>query len=457
MSTITLLTQKVTQLAQTVNAFISNSKKIEELPNQDSLDLASLIHVSRGGVSEKLELQLLATALSNNTFNRIISIGGDITVVDNDVTVPAINWSYDNVTFSIATDSILSSPYTTSGYIRTDIIVVKNNGTIELIQGNETEGIAIRPQIPAGAILVTQINVTDSEVGEPDDPLIGDAFVKKSFAQAYVYPDITGADASIPIPASGASQIVLSNASLTSIACLDLTAIVGNPSAEVPYPNKIIEITNSTGNDIELKHATGSGIQFFTKDELSIIIPNKESLYVKYNDDGAVETFKSWSSISTTQYPKLILHENQIDNSIPIHTGSVGYVLVKTFTLPANSIPRNCTLRISMNVGYKKSANYKFFALLLNNTNVNYGRIINYSTLGTNNNANERAVFSRDIAVLDGFMHANILAHAFNETVSTQEIHTFDETIDNDFNLMVNLADASDWATVRTINFEVLK
>jgi hypothetical protein len=121
-------------------------------------------------------------------------------------------------------------------------------------------------------------------------------FVKKSFAQGYVYPDVTGADASIPIPANGASKIVLSNASLTSIACLDLTAIIGNPSAEVPYTGKLLQIANATGNDVELKHATGANIQFFTKDGNSIIIPNNETLFVEYDADGVVELFRSWSS-----------------------------------------------------------------------------------------------------------------------------------------------------------------
>lgn len=146
----------------------------------------------------------------------------------------------------------------------------------------------------------TWYKVDKSELGG------GEAFVKKSYAQTYVDSITTGADASVPIPANGSSCIRLGNASLTSVACLNLSAIIGNSNAEVPYPGKIFEIMNGTGSDVEIKHATGSDIQFTTKDGNSIIIPNNESLFVKYDADGLLELFRSWSEVDLSNKADLV-------------------------------------------------------------------------------------------------------------------------------------------------------
>lgn len=249
----------------------------------------------------------MSITASNNPFsctpvlvgnnNAILELG-TITRVSNTFTFSiGFKWRINALTYQNASAIDLTIIPATTGFKRIDVAVLNTSNTIELLSGVESETIALQPTIPVNALVLTTWNINGVTIEDEATPLIGEDYVKKSFALAYVYPDITGADASIPIPANGASQIVMSNASLTSITCLDLSAITGNPSAEVPYPNKVLEITNLTGNDIELKHATGSGIQFFTKDELSIIIPNKETLYVKYNTDGAIEFDRSWSDI----------------------------------------------------------------------------------------------------------------------------------------------------------------
>lgn len=333
MSFQTLVLEKLAQLTSLVNSIQSNSKKIEELPAQTILDLSSKVAVSRAGTTEQIDLQLLATSLQNNTYNRIVSIDGDISVSGNNVTVPPITVEFENSIYTKATNTILSVPFAATGSTRIDIIVydtVAND--VVLVSGNETEGLAVRPPIPANSILITQINVTDSELGEPDDPLIGEAFVKKSFAQTSVDSITTGADASVPIPANGSSCIRLGNASLTSVACLNLSAIIGNSNAEVPYPGKIFEIMNGTGSDVEIKHATGADIQFNTKDGNSIVIPNNESLFVKYDPDGLLELFRSWSTSLDSNYSKLI-------SNIAISSGNTNWWNIGNAANGASGLP----------------------------------------------------------------------------------------------------------------------
>ncbi len=174
------------------------------------------------------------------------------------------------------------------------------------------------------------------------------------------------------------------------------------------------------------------------------------------NRDG-VDYSVDRSNLSSIQYPKLILHANQIDDSIPLHTGVVGNTLIQSFTIPANTIPANCSLRLSMNASFSKSTNYKFFYLYLNGTNQSLHTIINYATTGTNNNAFGRAPFTRDMPIIDGLMYVNYTAHNYIDALSVEATRVFDVTVDNIFYFAVNLVDASDWVQLRTINFEILK
>ena len=137
MSWQTLIQQEIASIKTWMNQIISNSKKIEELPAQTVLDLSSKVAVSRGGVSEHLDLQLLATALQNNTFNGVVSIDGDITVSGNDVLVPATTVSFQNSFFSTATTTTLNTPYTSDVDLEREDWIVFNtvSGNIERVSG----------------------------------------------------------------------------------------------------------------------------------------------------------------------------------------------------------------------------------------------------------------------------------------------------------------------------------
>lgn len=301
-------------------------------------------------------------------------------------------------------------------------------------------------------IIRAGVNVYTLEVSD-------EAYVKKDFAQGYAYPD-TGSGVVLPLRPEGFSNIVLTGSGLLSVEGFNLNLITGVPGAQIPYAGKPLRIYNSTGADVTLVHNGTGPIPFIFRSEADIVIPTGEYLYLDYDISGVVDTLKSWSDgggEAVTQYPKVVLHANQIDDFIPLHTGVVGGTVIQSFTIPANTVPENCTLRLSMNASFSKSANYKFFYLYLNGTNQNYHSIINYAAIGTNNNSNTRAPFTRDMPIIDGFIYTNYTAHNYADGLSIEIARVFDVTVDNVFYFAVNLVDISDWVQLRTINFEVLK
>lgn len=437
MSFQTLVLQRLSQLNELYNSLVSNSKKIEELPAQTSLDLSSKFAVSRAGVSEHIPLELLATAFANNTYNRILSIDGEIDVTGTDITVPPISWEIDLTTYTKATDSVFSLTLCAAGLTRIDIIVVNDSGNVVHVAGAESGGVAVRPAIPANSVLVTQINVTDSAVGTPEDPLIGEAFVKKSFAQPYAF-DETGTDVEIALDPLGREEIRLTNASLESIKGFNLSLITVNPSAEQPYIGKRYRIRNITGVDITLKHNDlTAGLIFLARNSADVVIPNNEELEVIYAGGGFAEGFRSWSSGGSN----VIL----FDANIPQLTGTTDTTKIKDCVVPANTIPENCMLRLTWQVMWNKSTNYKFFYSTLNSINVNLGIIVNYIATNTNNTSFEIQEIQRNCVVKNGNLYvvknSNLRS---GYTTSLAEINSIDVTQDNTFNIWGKLNDGAD-------------
>lgn len=297
MSFETIVLQKLAQLNNLYNSLVSNSKNIEELPAQTTLDLSSKVAVSRGGVSEHLPLQLLANSLQNSSYNRVVSIDGDITVTSNTVTVPATSVEFNGVIFTKSSSTDLLTPYTSDVDLEREDWIVFNtiSSSVVRVAGNETAGIVVPPNLPSDSVFITRFRVTNTTIEAPEEVLIGTSFVKKSFSYPFLF-DQSGTDKVIPLDPNGFSEIRLTNSSLTSVSGFDLTLITGNAGAELPYPGKVYIIINLTGNPVTLKHNDGTAdILFLAKSGADLVIPNNERLAVVYG--GAMEeAFRSWSS-----------------------------------------------------------------------------------------------------------------------------------------------------------------
>ncbi len=175
MSFQTFVTERLEDLTAKYNALVINAKRIFELPRQLTLNPTSLIHVSRAGVSgpvsESLEVQKIIDAIVDKMFSHLLEVG-DITVAGLVVTVPAnAKWVYEGIHYGTIADTNITETLCAADHLRKDILVANQSNQIVLIKGDESETIRIRPNVPIGSILVTEIDVDDTTIGTPTPPV----------------------------------------------------------------------------------------------------------------------------------------------------------------------------------------------------------------------------------------------------------------------------------------------
>ncbi len=291
------LLDKVSALTQTVNQVIAGSKSVPELPTQETLDATSLIPVSRDGVSEKITVQQIVNAAVNNDNDQLITIG-EITLDGNDLTIDSISGKINNVIQFISTPTVINIPFCGTGLNRIDLIVYDNSNNIVRIPGTETAGsIIIAPIQPLETLLITPISVSDTLIGEPEAPIVGASYIKKSFDKIHQF-TATGTNVVIPFHLYGYSTIELSG-DLTSVSGFSFTDLIANPAvAEYPHDGKSMFIINRSGHDITLKNAdfASLAVVFFAFDGGNIVIPNDGKLEIKYKADSLIDVLKSWTT-----------------------------------------------------------------------------------------------------------------------------------------------------------------
>ncbi|WP_445453083.1 hypothetical protein [Flavobacterium sp. 25HG05S-40] len=152
----------LSQINEKYNQIQNNAKTIEEFDEQMTFLASAYIPISSGGITKKLNIQTILAAVVQTYIDRLIYVD-EITIIDNDVTIPAgVQALINNLTYFTVTDSTFTIPFADTGKSRIDIVVMNNTSTLSVITGIETLGVAVRPNIPLNSVLVTQINVTDS-------------------------------------------------------------------------------------------------------------------------------------------------------------------------------------------------------------------------------------------------------------------------------------------------------
>lgn len=268
MSFQTFVTERLAAITAQLNAIAANAKKIFELPVQSTLDPTSKIHVSRGGTSESLEIQKIIDAIAQGNFSQLLSVG-EISVTGLVISVPSgAQWVYENVNYATAAVTNITTTLCATGFLRQDILVANQLNQIVLIKGAESETIRIRPNIPVGSVLVTEIDVDDTVVGTPSDPIIGSNYItKREKTPFHVYQ-------------SGE----IDNTYLDDFyyGYLNFRDVVTNLKSIQVYTNvhlysgKEILVKNSQATDITIFHLNGLGFQFS--------FPNEQNLVLKPNE-----------------------------------------------------------------------------------------------------------------------------------------------------------------------------
>jgi len=101
--------------------------------------------------------------LNTNIKTELTAIG-TTTVDDNDVTLSVgFEWLINNFENANAAIFVTNRPFTASGNKRTDIIVGNNIGGFDVISGIEGV-VATQPNTPPNKVLVSVINITDTEI-----------------------------------------------------------------------------------------------------------------------------------------------------------------------------------------------------------------------------------------------------------------------------------------------------
>lgn len=227
--------------------------------------------------------------------NQIIELGTISRVDDTFTFSTGFKWMINSQNYENTTTFDYTPAPATTDFKRIDVAVLNQNNEIEFLAGTESDTIALRPTIPINNLLLTQWNINGSTIEDSVDPLIGEAFIKKSFAQPYLF-DGSGTNQEIPLDPLGREEIRLTNESLESVKGFNLSLITGVPSAEVPFIGKEIRIRNLTGRDVEFKHSDlTAGLIFLARNNSDVVIPDNEDLIIKYGGGGFYEIDKSWS------------------------------------------------------------------------------------------------------------------------------------------------------------------
>lgn len=196
MSFQSFVTERLAAITNSLNAISTNAKKIDELPAQTILDPASKIHVSKAGTSQSLEIQKIINAISEGNYSQLLSVG-EISVTGLVISVPSgAQWVYENVNYATVAVTNITETLCATGFLRKDILVANQSNQIVLVKGTESETIRIRPNIPLGTILVTEIDVDDSTIGDTTTPIIGNPSYTKLETDSLLKID-TGVESSI--------------------------------------------------------------------------------------------------------------------------------------------------------------------------------------------------------------------------------------------------------------------
>lgn len=280
------LIQLVSQVNQKYNEILQLAKEIFEFDDMSEVDDQGYIVVSIGGETKKLKLATLLSSVVSTYVDRLISIGV-ITIVDNTLTIPSgCQWQITNVNYFTSSDFEQEIDFTSgAGYIRKDIIYGNASNELVYFQGVEGLGVAFRPNIPIGTVLVTEINVTDSGF----DYVVSSDFVKKlEFSETI----ITG---------TGVLNIPLDSENTSFRLTDDLTTQIEGTTptsgflSTFIYVGKEVSFANSTANAITFKHTTDTyGFRF--ADETDFVVEPNEVIVFRFAKTDT--TFLEHKSIS---------------------------------------------------------------------------------------------------------------------------------------------------------------
>lgn len=240
--------------------------------------------------------------------DRILTLGTE-TKVDNVYTYQNYVWILNTVEYTNTTPDVLTIVPATAGYKRKDIAVFTNLGTIQIVQGVETNGPTVTtPEVPEGTLYFKFYDINGATiVADPSTPITGETFIKKLELQTKEN-NQSGANVIINLPIYGSSVINLVNPLLTSISGVFYN-FAFDLAAPIPYQGKRYTFRNLTGGPVTVIDndlVTTFDSNFKTKDGLDFILPNNEMITFEYGERMTEIGARSWTNIDLSTKADLV-------------------------------------------------------------------------------------------------------------------------------------------------------
>lgn len=203
------------------------------------------------------ELPITSKAVYIDSQDDKITHLGNILTDENEVTfTTGFQWRINGQNYANASDFVTTIPYAGAGLERKDIVVVKDDNTMQRIAGTEVASNPVLPAVPPNTLLLSTISVYEDSIGTPTPPVIGDDFIAK-------------VPLAVNVSVEGGEPIFHNTTILTEdrrFIIVDSYSGTGNilgilvEGGGTLYPDLRVVLRNDSGGDIILEHGYNTDI-----------------------------------------------------------------------------------------------------------------------------------------------------------------------------------------------------
>ena len=154
-----------------------------------------------------------------------------------------------------------------------------------------------------------------------------------------------------------------------------------------------------------------------------------------------------------TQYPKVICFQRK---NLPNLTGTTAITKMGSFVIPANTIPADCVIRMTLRMANSGTANTKFVYTTWNSISAGANIFSNYVTF---TNSTRPELLLRHLGYVSaGTLESYGVSGIYDEIGSTAAYQSFafDVSVNNEIDIWGKLTDASDTIIFNTLILEIL-
>jgi len=223
-------------------------------------------------------VELVLTNLGMPTANNRLLFVGEITQGDGAVTFSQIDWVNNGNTFSVENAIQVIEP-ADEGYYRIDIEIAKSDGTVGLIQGQQSEVNPVAPPTPDGSIFVTSINVFGDVVNTGNPVYAGFMEIEDEsqfpfFNSGEVFDLLWNTKKTYRwSPKRGISEINLHSMSVTE----------GGDYTDSLFDGRLFTLINDGNGEINVIHESEGDIPFYIAGQRDLLISPRYVAVFKYS------------------------------------------------------------------------------------------------------------------------------------------------------------------------------